>query len=108
MTNHSNKPYTYFDSLIKHNQIKQLPKRCECCGSNKQLTLHHVVPIGVGGNPLDISNVARVCLKCHQKIHKIPRKSKNNSNFNVVKRFNRMKNLYKQKKGQYNGNIKRV
>lgn len=41
---------------------------CQVCGTDKELTVHHIVPISVGGVNTS-KNTITLCLKCHQAIH---------------------------------------
>ena len=44
---------------------------CECCMENGQLTqakvVDHVIPINLGGEPMDISNLKSLCIRCHNR-----------------------------------------
>lgn len=53
---------------FRRNNIK---KRCETCGAQRRLVLHHIIP--VKQHPellLDPANVKTLCKKCHEKLHK--------------------------------------
>lgn len=43
--------------------------QCQNCGSTKNLQIHHIVPIGNGGNET-LGNLTVLCLDCHKKVHK--------------------------------------
>ena len=53
---------------IQNRQIKK-PKICGCCGCEKELQLHHIIPISKGGND-EYYNLLYLCRKCHRLIHK--------------------------------------
>lgn len=42
--------------------------KCINCGTTKNLELHHVVPLALGGNDIE-SNKVFLCSICHAKIH---------------------------------------
>lgn len=48
--------------------IKRDGNTCMVCGDNKNLSVHHKVPISEGGNN-DRKNLITVCRMCHAKIH---------------------------------------
>lgn len=43
--------------------------QCQNCGSTKNLQIHHIVPIGNGGNET-LGNMTVLCVECHIKAHK--------------------------------------
>ena len=43
-------------------------KRCEMCGSEEGLEVHHIIPVSCGGSD-DESNLKVLCGKCHTAIH---------------------------------------
>ncbi|WP_422406942.1 MULTISPECIES: HNH endonuclease [Gammaproteobacteria] len=45
-----------------------LPNSCQNCGSDEDLHIHHIVPLSLDGNNI-LSNMARLCMECHNKIH---------------------------------------
>ncbi len=44
-------------------------KKCNYCGSIKDLHIHHIIPLSKGGKN-EISNLEVVCRKCHLDLHK--------------------------------------
>ena len=53
-------------------ELKEDVGRCENClasGSEAQLEVHHVVPVGSGGSHLR-SNLKILCHQCHKSVHK--------------------------------------
>lgn len=65
------KNYLRRKELTKKIQKKEInkPKICSACGKNKNLELHHIVPIVLGGND-DYYNLIYLCNRCHKSIHK--------------------------------------
>ena len=54
----------------KH-KVKERDKVCQCCGSNGQLEVHHVMPLSE--YPMlasDIHNGMVLCQECHRDYHK--------------------------------------
>jgi hypothetical protein len=47
---------------------RYLPQHCQNCEYTEDLSIHHVVPLVLGGNNV-IGNLIRLCEKCHQNIH---------------------------------------
>ncbi len=60
MDNH----YNYFKYHIKKER-----KRCESCGTTKNLHVHHRVPVWLGGKICSANNVRVLCKQCHRKEH---------------------------------------
>lgn len=57
---------------------------CQICGTrfesgggygDNRLEVHHRVPIKMGGDPFDRSNLMLVCRRCHREIHENPWRS---------------------------------
>lgn len=65
------KNYERRKNLTKKIQSKEIvkPLMCGCCGEEKNLELHHIIPISLGGNN-DYYNLLYLCHNCHKKIHK--------------------------------------
>ena len=38
---------------------------CQCCGRNKEMEVHHVLPVHAGGPELDRANLISFCHDCH-------------------------------------------
>ena len=38
---------------------------CQCCGRTKELEVHHMLPVHVGGPELDDTNLITLCHDCH-------------------------------------------
>jgi len=49
--------------------LRENVKQCKVCGSDKQLQVHHIIPVSLGGKN-NIENLMVVCNNCHLKIHK--------------------------------------
>lgn len=47
---------------------KEKPKCCSACASTKNLELHHIIPLSVGGTN-DYFNLVYLCHDCHMKLH---------------------------------------
>lgn len=47
---------------------KQLPNNCGNCGNKEDLTIHHIIPLSLGGNNV-IGNMVRLCSACHGIVH---------------------------------------
>jgi len=58
-----------------HKGIINKPLVCSTCGDNKNLELHHIIPISLGGTD-DYYNLIYLCSECHRAIHK-----------NILKKF---------------------
>jgi hypothetical protein len=52
--------------LYFYNQFEN--KACGNCGETKNVNIHHVVPLSLGGNNV-ITNMVLLCEKCHGLIH---------------------------------------
>ena len=53
---------------VQKGEIKK-PKICGCCGSTKNLELHHIVPMEISGTD-EYYNLLYLCHDCHQKMHR--------------------------------------
>jgi len=60
---------------IRRKSRRYLKKYCENCGSTKNLTIHHKIPLSQQFNNHP-SNCMTLCINCHNKIHKIKLKTK--------------------------------
>lgn len=61
--------------FLKHKWpvIQNRGGRCEMCGSNEHLTIHHILPVGKFPEYMDEErNMVAVCPKCHREIHNNP------------------------------------
>lgn len=47
---------------------EKLPKNCVNCGSNNNISYHHIVPLALGGTN-NIANIVPLCDKCHKLAH---------------------------------------
>jgi 5-methylcytosine-specific restriction endonuclease McrA len=56
--------------------VKAKGKRCQRCGNEHKLTIHHIKPVSEGGTN-DLSNMALLCDTCHKKVHGVFRKTSN-------------------------------
>lgn len=55
--------------LKQAGEIKR-PKICATCGDTKNIEIHHIVPIALGGNN-EYFNLIYMCHDCHIKLHHI-------------------------------------
>ena len=52
------------------NKVKQRDKVCQCCGTDKHLEVHHVMPLSVYPSlGTDIHNGMVLCQTCHRDYH---------------------------------------
>ena len=65
-----------FKKLRLSGELKK-PKICSCCGEKYNLHLHHIIPISKGGTD-DYYNLIYLCDNCHNNIHRLYDKYKNN------------------------------
>lgn len=63
-----------------------IKENCERCGTNKNLTVHHIIPLN---KKKDYSepNCQTLCRSCHDKVHNM----KNNPNKKRKKKINKLK-----------------
>ncbi len=54
--------------ILKKSILMSSPKRCFCCKSLYDLTVHHIIPESQGGLDIDENKVI-ICRKCHDIIH---------------------------------------
>ena len=63
----SHKRRNEYAKYSQNMEIKK-PKICACCGNKKELELHHIIPIYMGG--LDVYyNLIYLCHSCHMNMH---------------------------------------
>jgi hypothetical protein len=43
---------------------------CVWCGNTDSLHVHHIVPVFVGGEKYELSNLQVLCADCHKKVHR--------------------------------------
>ena len=63
MRNPTNRDRSIYNAVLKY-----LGNRCVYCGSTKNLEIHHIIPLYLGGKN-DLGNMEVVCKKCHLQIH---------------------------------------
>jgi intein/homing endonuclease len=56
----------YKSGISSYRKSKKNINKCELCGSKKQLDVHH---IDKDRDNNDISNLIKVCINCHKKLH---------------------------------------
>ena len=42
---------------------------CQCCGSSSKVSVHHIIPVSMGGGLLDEGNLISTCAGCSKRIH---------------------------------------
>ena len=57
-----------FWNLIRRQALKRDDRRCQLCGSQIDLSVHHVLPLSAGGDST-LQNLRVLCHSCHQKEH---------------------------------------
>lgn len=64
------KSYKRRNEYANYSQKEEInkPKICGCCGSKKDLNLHHIIPIYMGGKD-EYYNLIYLCHECHRKMH---------------------------------------
>ena len=67
-------------NMIRRNALVRSGNRCEACHSEKNLSVHHIVPLSEGGDST-LHNLQVLCQTCHARIHgrkgqKVTRKKK--------------------------------
>ena len=60
--------YGYKWQQIRAAFLRQCPQ-CEHCGTDKQLEVHHIVPLSEGGTN-DLDNLVTLCKACHSRVTK--------------------------------------
>lgn len=67
--------------------------KCQCCGSNRNILAHHIIPYRISKNN-NISNLITLCNECHPKIeHKTSTLLENNENINITEIINDFKTI---------------
>ena len=59
---------SFFWSSIASSIIVRDNMACRLCGSKENLTVHHMIPVAVGGTSEDW-NLITLCHTCHMKVH---------------------------------------
>ena len=54
------------DKKVRNKVFKLYGKKCLCCGTDKNITIDHVIPISKGGQN-DISNYQPLCRSCNSR-----------------------------------------
>ena len=52
--------------------LKAAGGKCEACGraiGPREMQIHHIVPLSMGGRAYDINNLQCLCAECHKAIH---------------------------------------
>ena len=57
---------------------------CWICGSPRNLTRHHIIPLSEGGFDFP-TNIVKICSLCHQKMHTISNLTEKEWNLRITK-----------------------
>lgn len=57
-----------FESAKRNGKLRQRD-HCSRCGETDRLSLHHVVSLEQGGDPVEQSNLDTLCYYCHREWH---------------------------------------
>ena len=57
-----------FWNIIRRKVLERDGARCQICGSNADLSVHHIIPLSEGGDST-MGNLRCLCFSCHQKEH---------------------------------------
>ncbi|MDD1723894.1 MAG: HNH endonuclease [Methanospirillum sp.] len=55
-------------NMIRRFALERDGNRCQICGDEKELSVHHLVPLSDGGDST-ARNLLVLCHSCHQRIH---------------------------------------
>jgi|GEM_PF-1928612 len=58
---------TYWN-MIRKNALNRSGNRCEICNDDKNLSVHHIIPLSEGGDSTS-QNLCVLCHTCHARIH---------------------------------------
>ena len=56
---------------IRASVLSNARYKCQLCGRQKRLCIHHIAPISMGGPIRDTSNMVALCRNCHEKTHRL-------------------------------------
>jgi hypothetical protein len=57
-----------FWNVIRRLALDRDDHQCQFCGSSSDLSVHHIIPLSVGGDST-LDNLRVLCHACHQKEH---------------------------------------
>jgi 5-methylcytosine-specific restriction protein A len=71
------KPQRLIRNSTRFKKLRELIKardrqQCQRCGSRDRLDVHHRVPLHLGGDPYDPSNLEALCPRCHNETMRRP------------------------------------
>ena len=57
--------------MVRQDSLRLDKKRCQICGNEEGLNVHHIQPLGMGGSVEkdSIENTITLCTECHGKVH---------------------------------------
>ncbi|HEK5061772.1 TPA: HNH endonuclease [Clostridioides difficile] len=88
---------------FRYKNYSNIKDECFNCGNKENLTLHHIVPISLGGTN-NVSNIANLCPICHEKAHLGYDDLKNIGIFKAIKN----NSLGRKKLVEYNQNTENI
>lgn len=60
---------SYKWEIVREEVLERDRKRCQECGADTELHVHHITPLSEGGEPFDKSNLVTLCKTCHYHVH---------------------------------------
>ncbi|WP_449573269.1 HNH endonuclease [Methanospirillum sp.] len=55
-------------NVIRRQILQRDGYRCQICGEQKDLSVHHIIPLSMGGDSTT-GNLRVLCHTCHQRVH---------------------------------------
>lgn len=54
---------------VREKALERDGRRCQECGGDYELHVHHITPLSEGGRPYDMDNLKTLCRTCHRAKH---------------------------------------
>jgi len=59
---------SHYWQKVRKKVLERDRRRCQICGGDSELHVHHLEPVSKGGEPFDMDNLITLCKSCHYHV----------------------------------------